>query len=474
MPLGTDVTALEPAYTVSVGASCVPDSSSPQDFTDPVHYVVTAADNSTKDYTVTVTMIPVMLSFGPGATITGTNIVWTVPQGTNVTALTPTYTISDGATCLPESGSPQDFTSPEHYVVSATGLSDQDYTVTLNLVEQNINYIGAADGAWNDSANWAGGFVPSGRNQPIVGVGGHGGVGPVISDGDTVSLAKSFYVGNGGTGYVHQTGGSVTAGSLEPGYASQGTYTLSGGTLNLTDTGWDLLLGRGNNGTFNLEGGTLNSAGQIWMGFSGGTGVFNMTGGTLVSNKAGSAFQFTQGEFNFGGGDIYLKGDQAGAGNNAWFIKTGTGTYTETYDAPTDTTHLFYASSDSFVFWINGLDWSAFMSPDLTPTGDPDGDGMNNQQEFAFGLDPRFGSSVNPITVLLDKSGRFSYTRGSTSGLTYTVLTSTDLKTWTPDTGALQTPGTAHDGVETVAVQLSILELPTVPKMFVRVAAAAP
>jgi hypothetical protein len=64
---------------------------------------------------------------------------------------------------------------------------------------------------------------------------------------------------------------------------------------------------------------------------------------------------------------------------------------------------------------------------------DTDGDGLTNQQEYAFGLNPTLGSSVNPITVPLDKTtGTFTYTRRATpaaSGLTYTVFTSSDLDT---------------------------------------------
>ena len=60
--------------------------------------------------------------------------------------------------------------------------------------------------------------------------------------------------------------------------------------------------------------------------------------------------------------------------------------------------------------------------------GDSDGDGVKNQAEYAFGLIPNSGSSVNPITVQLDKTtGNFSYTRRATpvsTGLTYTVWTS--------------------------------------------------
>ena len=55
MPLGTDVTALVPTIAIS-GASVSPASGVAHDFTGPVTYTVTAADASTQDYTVTVTV----------------------------------------------------------------------------------------------------------------------------------------------------------------------------------------------------------------------------------------------------------------------------------------------------------------------------------------------------------------------------------------------------------------------------------
>ncbi len=67
------------------------------------------------------------------ATITGSNISISMPYGTNVTALNPTYTLAYGATCLPVSGSSQNFTSPVHYLVTATDNSVKDYTVTVNV-----------------------------------------------------------------------------------------------------------------------------------------------------------------------------------------------------------------------------------------------------------------------------------------------------------------------------------------------------
>jgi len=68
-------------------------------------------------------------TFGP-ATISGTNITMAVLPGTDLTQLSPTYTVC-GESCLPASGSQQDFTNPVHYVVKATDGSTQDYTVTV-------------------------------------------------------------------------------------------------------------------------------------------------------------------------------------------------------------------------------------------------------------------------------------------------------------------------------------------------------
>jgi Carbohydrate esterase, sialic acid-specific acetylesterase len=120
--------------------------------------------------------------------------------------------------------------------------------------------------------------------------------------------------------------------------------------------------------------------------------------------------------------------------------------------------------------------WGSTTHPDSSESLDPDNDGLTNQQEFAFGLNPISGSSVNPILVALNKTtGQFSYQRLAASGLTYRILTSTTLAadSWTEDvdaTAAQVAGATDGNGNQTVVVTLSGAPL-TEPKRFVRVAA---
>jgi hypothetical protein len=92
MPVGTDATSLSPAI-VHTGASISPASGVPQNFSGPVVYTVTAADSSTKQYTVTVSVTsPINVG---SATITdgsaGDVANW--PQTTTITNVT----INNGA-----------------------------------------------------------------------------------------------------------------------------------------------------------------------------------------------------------------------------------------------------------------------------------------------------------------------------------------------------------------------------------------
>jgi len=175
-----------------------------------------------------------------------------------------------------------------------------------------------------------------------------------------------------------------------------------------------------------------------------------------------------------------------------WGITNGAGVVTFTVSSTTGGTDVFEATdvSDSSVIpqratvafeIVVGADYAAwaagYLPADVSnPAADTDGDGLSNFQEYAFGLNPVSGASANPISVPLDKTnGTFTYTRRdpTLTGITYSVLTSTDLQTWSEDLGAIQTPGDVIADVQTVVVQVSAGLLKT-PVWFIRVAALQP
>jgi hypothetical protein len=64
---------------------------------------------------------------------TAHTVALTVPNGTNITALVPTITVSANATVSPTSGTATDFTNPVSYTVTAQDSSTQAYTVTVTV-----------------------------------------------------------------------------------------------------------------------------------------------------------------------------------------------------------------------------------------------------------------------------------------------------------------------------------------------------
>lgn len=105
-------------------------------------------------------------------------------------------------------------------------------------------------------------------------------------------------------------------------------------------------------------------------------------------------------------------------------------------------------------------------------TGDSDGDGQDNGFEYAFGLNPTSGASVNPFAVPFSPAtGEFTYTRRkpSLTGLTYTYQYHTSLTgAWTNFTPAVTPVSDNGDPVEqiTITVPAALLEE---PKLFIRV-----
>lgn len=150
VPYGTDITALVATFqttgkSVAVGSRIQSSGLTPTNYTTPVVYTVTAADSTTQNYTVTVTIAPIgansITSFSLNGTIgviTGTSIAVTVPYSTDVTALVATFhatgqTVTVGTTIQISGTTPDNFTSPVVYTVTAADGTTQNYTVTVTV-----------------------------------------------------------------------------------------------------------------------------------------------------------------------------------------------------------------------------------------------------------------------------------------------------------------------------------------------------
>jgi hypothetical protein len=162
VPFGTDVTKLAATFTTSgasvkVGQTDQVNGKTTNDFTKPVTYTVTAADASTVNYTVTVTVAAnpakaiTAFSFAdPRATGTidedKKTIAVTVPSGTVVTKLVAIFTTSGasvkvGATAQVSGSTPNDFANPVVYTVTAADSSTASYTVTVTIAAKSAKAI---------------------------------------------------------------------------------------------------------------------------------------------------------------------------------------------------------------------------------------------------------------------------------------------------------------------------------------------
>ena len=82
------------------------------------------------------------------ATIAGTSITATVPFGTDVSALIATFSttgmsVRSGATTQASGITPNDFTSPVQYVVTAADATMQTYTVTVTVAPNSSKDVTA-------------------------------------------------------------------------------------------------------------------------------------------------------------------------------------------------------------------------------------------------------------------------------------------------------------------------------------------
>ena len=158
LPSGTNPSNLtasftsSPKSTVKIGANVQTSGQTSNDFSNPVQYIITAEDGSTKVYNVVVTISQApksnacditsygISSLGLTGTISGSTITFNVPAGTNVTNLISQFTVSTGATVKVGSATQvsnqtvNNFTNSVTYTVTAEdGTTTKTFTVIINV-----------------------------------------------------------------------------------------------------------------------------------------------------------------------------------------------------------------------------------------------------------------------------------------------------------------------------------------------------
>ncbi len=139
---------------------------------------------------------------------------------------------------------------------------------------------------------------------------GDSGAGTMTVNGGSLT-GDRIAVGFNANGNVTQTAGTVTANLVYIGGNSgvlDGSYSMSGGALNINAGGQSLWVGKGGNSAFTISGGTatIAAASGIVMGNTAASGTVNLNGGTIATPQVLSLGGTTT--FNFNGGTL-----QAGA-----------------------------------------------------------------------------------------------------------------------------------------------------------------
>lgn len=268
-----------------------------------------------------------------------------------------TVTVNNGAVAIGQNGNGTlnidsgtfNKTGSGNFVVGGTS----GRTGTLNMSGGTINNSGefqVSNSGSTGVVTMTGGTINTGS---WVGIGhGGGGTGTLNMNGGTFNKTGSgsaFIVGDGSNGTLNQTAGLIDTqgefwignggGSTATNYNMSGgtlnttswfvvgrdggtaTITMTGGTVNNTGTGSDLVVGgdsAGSNGTIAISGGLMNITGRNTdIGKVSGTGALTISGtgefrtGNLNVGSGGSA----SGTVNLNGGTLKISALNGGAGS---------------------------------------------------------------------------------------------------------------------------------------------------------------
>ena len=259
---------------------------------------------------------------------------------------------------------------------------------------------GRTGGAWNGPGGGPGGLwhatsyavVPNGPVTVVVGAGGASVV-PAQTNGNYGERSQFgailAYGGQGGTYYPtapnirganqgdSTDGVTIKYGKLGGTSTQQNAVGSAGDSTNGLSGGWGPQKG-GDGSAISITGSSVYYAGGGGWGYGQSPGGLGGGGAGGPQGQPGVAGSPNTGG---GGGGTYDAG-KSGAG--------GSGVVIVAYQA---------GGTPAYQAWTAGTFANTFTDTD--PAHDPDRDGLTNQQEFAFGLDPTTGASVNPITAAL-------------------------------------------------------------------------
>lgn len=330
----------------------------------------------------------------------------------------------------------------------------------------------------------------------------------------TIDANRGITIGSGGGGLVAGWGKTFTChGAISGAPGNTLTIVPNNGTIVLTGNSsyaGDTILGAGSTARLRVgDGGTsgtlgtgnVSNDGQLTFDRSDASSYSGVISGTGTVTKLGAGTLTLDGANTYTGNTMVSEGvlsisqpylantskitietdaimNLTFAGNNVIdsLVLGGVTMGTGTYNATTDPT--FFTGTGSLLvgtdydLWVDGF---GLTGTDALPTSDPDKDGVNNDNEYTFGLDPTDPSSLSATVGGIDPgTGTYTYTRRdpSLTGLSYAIYTSTDLVVWDLDAGATagQSPSVPDvNDVETVTVTLTATAVEG--KLFSRVVA---
>jgi fibronectin-binding autotransporter adhesin len=168
--------------------------------------------------------------------------------------------------------------------------------------------VSTNSGAWSSASTWNTPPVNNGSVQIF------NGATVTFGAGDSYTGAFNWFnglgVGNGTTGTLNITGGTLTTGAWYVGHQTNGTINLSGGTLNAN--GNQMYFGWTHSATMNITGGTLNMTGSGTYNIGLGAQSFiNVTNGG-TANFAGNINLVNNSQLNINGGTVTINSGNSG------------------------------------------------------------------------------------------------------------------------------------------------------------------